>query len=151
MSESSQRGLACWQASEPQRKNHCVLIVSVFDRGDCEGFLTYPGGEPKGTLVNYSWLVWSSSCVSCMAPYWGFGLWCQLAREPPSEWIATMRTSLLASKWTSVKDHCVIIWFQGDWSSLVFIPVIDWFIPQLSGITIFLSLFTLPQTSCQAL
>jgi hypothetical protein len=29
--------------------------------------------------------------------------------------------------------------------------VIDWFIPWLSGIIILLSLFTLSQTSCQAL
>ena len=104
------------------------------------GSWPFPDGEPKGTLVNCSWLVWSSSCVGCAAPYWGFGVWFQLAREPPSEWIATTRTSLLASKWTSVKNHCVIIWFWGDWSSLVFILVIDWFIPWLGGITILLTL-----------
>ena len=63
----------------------------------------FPSGEPKGILVNCSWLVWSSSCVGCVAPYWGFGMWCQLAHEPPSEWIATTRTSLPTSKWTSVK------------------------------------------------
>ena len=34
-----------------------VVIVSGSDRGDCEGFLTFPGGEPKGTLVDCSWLV----------------------------------------------------------------------------------------------
>ena len=84
--------------------------------GDClrlpivvlmRGFWPFLDGEPKGTLVNCSWLVWSSSCVSCVAPYWGFGVWCQLAREPPSEWIATTRSSLSASKWTSVKNYCV--------------------------------------------
>ena len=34
-----------------------VVIVSGSDRGDCEGFLTFPGRAPKGTLVNCSWLV----------------------------------------------------------------------------------------------
>ena len=34
-----------------------VVIVSGSDRGDCEGFLTFPRLEPKGTLVNCSWLV----------------------------------------------------------------------------------------------
>ena len=74
-------------------------------------------------------------CWLC-GTYWGFGVWCQLAREPPSEWIATTRTSLPASKWTLVKNHCIIIWFRGDWSSLIFILLIDWFIPQLGGMTI---------------
>jgi hypothetical protein len=67
------------------------------------GSWPFPGGEPKGTLVDCSWLVWSSSCVGYAAPYWGFGMWCQLAREPPSELIATMRTNLSTSKWISVK------------------------------------------------
>jgi hypothetical protein len=136
-----QRGLSSggwWLSPAP-----IVVIV--------RGSWPFLGGEPKGTLVNCSRLVWSSSCVGCAAPYWGFGVWCQLAREPLSEWIATTRTSLPASKWTSVKIHCVIIWFWGDWSSLVFILVIDWFIPWLGGITILLSPFTLPQISCQAL
>ena len=115
------------------------------------GSWPFPDGEPKGTLVNCSWLVWSPSCVGCVAPYWGFGVWCQLAREPPSEWITTMRTSLPASKWTWVKNYYVNIWFRCDWYSLVFTLVIDWFIPRLDGITILLSLFTLPQISCQAL
>jgi hypothetical protein len=123
-----------------------VLIVVIV-----RGSWPFPSGEPKGTLVNCSWLVWSSSCVGCVAPYWGFGVWCQLAREPPSEWITATRTSFPASKWTSVKNHCVIIWLWGDWSSLVFILVIDWFTPWLGGITILLTLSILPQTSCQAL
>jgi hypothetical protein len=90
------------------------------------GVLVPSRGRPrKATLVDCAWLVWSSSCVGCVAPSYGFGRWCQLAREPPSEWIATTRISLVVSKWTSVKNHCVIIWFRGDWSSLVFIFVID--------------------------
>ena len=104
-----------------------------------KGSWPFPSGEPKGTLVDYSWLVWSSSCVGYVAPYWGFGVWSQLAHEPPSEWIATTRTSLPASKWTSIKNHCVIFWFWGDWSSLLFIIVIDWFLYLHGGIT-FLSL-----------
>ena len=112
------------------------------------GSWPFPSREPKGTLLNCSWLVWSSSCVGCAAPYRGFGVWCQLAREHSSEWIVTTRTSLPASKWTSVKKslchHLILRW-------LVFILVIDWFIPRLGGITILLYLFILPQTSCQAL
>ena len=115
------------------------------------GSWPFPGGEPKGTLVDCSWLVWSSSCVGCAAPYWGFGVWSQLAREPPSEWIATTRTSLPASKWTSVKNHCVHHWFRGDWSSLLFILVIDWFIHLHGGIIFLITHFTLSQTSWQAL
>ena len=122
------------------------------------GSWPFPGGAPKRTLVNCLWLVWSSSYVGCAAPYWGFGEWCQSAREPPSEWIATTRTSLSASKWTSVKIIVFIIWFRGDWSTLVFIIVIDWLLSSLThsysavqqglhgGITLLLTL-TLPQTS----
>ena len=95
------------------------------------GSWPFPGGEPKGTLVDCSWLVWSSSCVGCAAPYWGFGVWSQLAREPPSEWIATTRTSLPASKWTSVKKslchHLILRW-------LVFIGIhsCDWLVHSLT-------------------
>ena len=99
------------------------------------GSWPFPGGEPKGTLVDCSWLVWFSSCVGCAAPYWGFGVFCQLAHEPTSEWIATTRTSLSASKWTSVKNHCAHHWFRGDWSSLLSTLVIDWFIHLHGGIT----------------
>ena len=75
-----------------------ALIVMIV-----RGSWSFPGGEPKGTLVNCSWLVWSLFCVGCAASYWGFGGWCQSARKSPSEWIATTRTSLQASKWISVK------------------------------------------------
>jgi hypothetical protein len=80
-----------------------ALIVVIV-----RGSWPFPGGEPKGTLVDCLWLVWFSSCVGCVAPGCGFGVRCQLAREPPSEWIATTRTSLPASKWTSIKKSCVI-------------------------------------------
>ena len=113
----------------------------------CYRFLTFPRQRVKryssGLLMDCVILILCWLCGTRLR----FGVWCQLAREPPSEWIATTSTSLPGSKWTSVKNHCVIIWFRGDWSSLVSILVIDWFIPRYSGITILLSLFTLPQTS----
>ena len=115
------------------------------------GSWAFPGGAPKGTLVDCSWLVWSSSCVGCAAPYRGFSVWCQLAREPPSEWITTTRSSLSASKWTLIKIIVFIIWFRGDWSSLLSTLVIDWFIHLHDGITFLITLLTLQQTSCQAL
>jgi hypothetical protein len=103
-------------------------LIMVIVRGSWP----FLGGEPKGTLVDCSWLVWSSSYVGCVAPYWAFGMWCQLAHEPPSEWITTTRTSLLASKWTLVKNlvsPCLRI-------SLVFLWLIDWLIPRHVGIII---------------
>jgi hypothetical protein len=91
-----------------------------------KGCWPFHGEELKGTLVDCPWLVWSSSCVGCAAPYWGFGVWCQLVREPPSEWIATTRTSLPASKWTSVKN-LVSSCLQGfHWFSLWLIGSILW-------------------------
>ena len=75
-----------------------ALIVVIV-----RGYWPFSGGEPKGTLLDCSWLVWSLSYVGCVAPYRGFDVWSQLAREPPSEWIAITRSSLLASKWTLEK------------------------------------------------
>ena len=124
-----------------EKRRHVVIV---------RGSWPFPGREPKGTLVNCSWLVWSSPCVGCVTPYWGFGVWWQLAREPPSEWIATTRTSLPASKWTSVKIIVFILWFWGDWSSLLFILVIDWFIHLHGGIIFLITFFTL-STSWQTL
>ena len=91
------------------------------------GSWPFPGGEPKGTLVDCSWLVWSSSCDGCAAPYWGFGVWCQLAREPPSEWIATTRSSLPVSKWTSVKNHYVHHLIP-RWLVFIDIDYCDWLV-----------------------
>jgi hypothetical protein len=51
------------------------LLISGSDRGDCEGFLIFPCGEPKGTLVDCSWLVWSPSCVGCAALDCRLGMW----------------------------------------------------------------------------
>ena len=127
------------------------VIVSSSDRGDCERFLTFSRRRAKRYSSGLLVACRSSSCVGCATPDCGLGMWCLLACEPPSERIATTGTSLPSSKWTSIKNHCVIIWFRGDWSSLVFILVVDWFTPRLSGITILLTLFTLPQTSYQAL
>ena len=91
------------------------------------GSWPFPGGEPKDTLVNCSWLVWSSSCVGCAAPYWRFDVWCQLAREPPSEWIATTRSSLPSSKWTSVKKYCVHHLIP-RWLVFIVIYTCDWLV-----------------------
>ena len=91
-----------------------LALVVVIVRGSWP----FLGGEPKGTLVNCLWLAWSSSCVGCATPYWGFGVWYQLAREPLSEWIATTGTSLPASKWNlkekSLCHHCLlgILWYS---------------------------------------
>ena len=91
----------------------------------------FPDGEPKGTLVDCSWLVWSSSYVGCAAPYQGFDVWCQLAHEPPSEWIATMRSSFPASKWTSVKNHCVHHLIS-RWLVFIDIDSCDWLVHSLT-------------------
>ena len=126
------------------------VLVFGFNRGDCQGFLTFSQRRAKRYSSGLLVACGSSSCVGFAAPDYGLGVWCLVAHEPPSEWI-TIRTSLPSSKWTSVKNHCVIIWFWGDCSSLIFILVIDWFTAWLSSITILLTLFTIPQTSCQAL
>jgi hypothetical protein len=123
-------GLACysWWLPPPRQLGAMRIVerrkvlISGSDHGDCEGSWPFSGEEPKDTLVDCSWLVWSSSCVGYAAPFSGFGVWC-LAREPPSEWIATTRTSLPASKWTSIKNivsPCLRI-------SLVILWLIDWF------------------------
>jgi hypothetical protein len=130
-----QRGLSsgCWWLSP-------ALIVVIM-----MGYWPFPGREPKGILVDCSWLVWSSSYIGCAAPYWEFGVWCQLARELPSEWIATMRTSLLVSKWTLVKiivsscpedfiDYLVIDWLA---------PSCDWLTPRHGDIIITIPLLYL--------
>ena len=112
-----------------------VVIVSGSDRGDCEGFLTFPRRRAKryssGLLVACVILILCWLCGTLLR-VWRVN---QLAREPPSEWIATTRTSLPASNWTSVKNHCVHHWFWGDWSSLLSIFVIDWLLPRQGGIT----------------
>ena len=104
-----------------------------FVRGSCAS----PDGAPKATLVDYAWLVWSPSCVGCVAPDCGFYVWCLLAHEPPSRWITTTGTSLPVIKWTLVKNHCVILSqrFLGihcDWLT----SSCDWLIPRHGGINI---------------
>ena len=104
-----------------------VVIVSSSDRGDCEGFLTF--SQRRAKRYSSGLLVACVILILCWlwGPYWGFGMWSQLAREPPSEWIATTRTSLPASKWTSVKKslyhHLIPRW-------LVFIGIhsCDWLV-----------------------
>jgi hypothetical protein len=111
-------GLVQRGSSNEERWLSPALIVVIV-----RGSWPFPGGEPKGTLVDYSWLVWSSSCVGCAAPGCGLGGWCLLACEPPSECIATMGTRLSASKRTSVKNHCIILSLGFLWYSLW---LIDW-------------------------
>jgi hypothetical protein len=80
------------------------VLVSGSDHGDCEGFLTFLWWRAKryssGLLVTCVILI---LCWLC-GTYWGLGVWCQLACEPPSECITTTRTNLPESKWTSVKN-----------------------------------------------
>jgi hypothetical protein len=96
------------------------VIVSGSDHGDCKGFLTFPRRTTKRYSSGLLMACGSSSCVGCAAPDCGLGMWCLLAREPLSEWIATTGTSLLASKWTALKilSHIVSKDFIGihcDW------------------------------------
>jgi hypothetical protein len=92
-------GLEQWGSSSGGRCFSLAPIMVIV-----RGSWALPDGEPKeyssGLFVAYMILI----LVGCVAPYCGFGVWCQLACEPPSEWITTMRTSLPASKWTSVKN-----------------------------------------------
>jgi hypothetical protein len=71
---------------------------------DCEGFLSLPYGS--------SWIGYSSGAhgledphlvSGCAAPTEGLTPESQLARDPSSGGIATMRSSLPGSKWTLVK------------------------------------------------
>jgi hypothetical protein len=65
----------------------------------CEGFLSLPRGRSQlATLVDCSWLGGSPSYVGCAALAGGLALEFQLARDPLSGCIATMRTSLPGSK-----------------------------------------------------
>jgi hypothetical protein len=96
---------------------------------DCEGFLSLHCGS--------SWISYSSGArgledpylvSGCTAPAEGLTLDSQLARDPSSGCIATTRSSLPRSKWTSVKLLChllprillwlCVIWFFGYISSL---------------------------------
>jgi hypothetical protein len=81
------------------------VLVFGSDRGDCEGFLTFLRRSAKryssGLLVACVILI---LCWLC-----GTRLWVRrVMPKPASEWITTTGTSLPASKWTSVKNHCVI-------------------------------------------
>ena len=65
-----------------------ALIVVIV-----RGSWPFPDREPKGTLVDCSLLVRSSSCIGCAAPYWGFDVWYQLARESPQRGLACRQAS----------------------------------------------------------
>ena len=85
------------------------------------GVLCLPQRSAKGNSSGLRVACGSLSCVDCAAPGCGLGVWCLLAREPPSERIATTWTSLLASKWTS--EEKLIMSSLSPWYSLIFI---DW-------------------------
>jgi hypothetical protein len=89
-----------------------LVIVAGYDHWACEGFLCLPWQSTKGNSSGLRVTCRSSSCVGCVAPDCGLGVWCLLAREPPSEWIATTGTSLPTSKWTSEEKllclHCLL-------------------------------------------
>jgi hypothetical protein len=117
-------GLVQWGSSSRGRCLSLALIVVIV-----RGSWPFLGGELKDTLVDCSWLVWSSSCVGCATLDYGLGMWCLLAREPPSEWIAITGTSLPTSKWILVKNHCVISCHRDsiviDWLHLVIGSFLD--------------------------
>ena len=98
------------------------VIVFCFDHCDCEGLLCLPRRSAKSNFSGLRVSYGSSSCVGCVAPGCGLGVWCLLAREPPSEWIAITGTSLPASKWSSKeKSLCLdcllgILGIHCDWS-----------------------------------
>ena len=80
-------GFACysWWLLPPRRLGAARIvewrkvIVSGSDRGDCEEFLTFPGGEPKGTLVDARGLCDLHLVLVVRHPIEG------LVCEPPSE------------------------------------------------------------------
>jgi hypothetical protein len=100
----------CWQELV------IVLVhLPVIVRGSC----AFLGRAPKATLVDCAWLVWSPSCVGCAAPDCGLGLWCLLAYEPLSGWIATIGTGLPTSRWNSrEKSLCHLVSEEFIWYSL---------------------------------
>jgi hypothetical protein len=100
---------------------------------DCEGFLSLPR---RSSRIGYSsgarGLEDPLLVSGCVAPAEGLTLDSQLAHDPSSGCIATTRTSLPGSKWTSVKNlvsslnrgfHLVIV---------IVIVLIDWFIRNIS-------------------
>jgi len=98
------------------------------------------GSNRHGTLraVPARWP--SISWSGCAAPAEGLTLNCQLARDPSRGCIATTRTTLPGSKWTSVKKYYVIS-YRGFSLVIVIVIVIvsDWLVMSLLyyiGITI---------------
>jgi hypothetical protein len=118
--------MACCSEDRRAEEGACLRLWSWWLWGVLD---LSSGGEPKGPLVDCSWFVWSSSCVGCAAPDCRLDVWCLLVREHPIEWIAITGTSLPASKWTSVKNHCVISCHRDsiviDWLHLVIGSFLD--------------------------
>jgi hypothetical protein len=109
-----------WLGAERIVERRLVIVFGSY-RGDCEGFLTFPWWRAK--RYSSGLLVACVIFILCWSPYWGFGVWCQLAHELLSEWIATTRTNLPASKWTSVKKVLCHLYPR---ILLVVLWLIDW-------------------------
>jgi hypothetical protein len=119
----------------------CLWLWSV----DCEGLLCLPHWRSwKATLVDWAWLVWSSSCLGCAAPKW-VSMCCLLALEPPLSESPQRGLACRQASEPQRKNHCVIL---SPWFSLVFI---DWSLGWLGIITLPLSLvFTFIVILCRA-
>jgi hypothetical protein len=114
----------CWCLDGLEQQRSCGKSWWLFlatSRWLMRGSCAFSGGAPKATLVDCAWLVWSPSCVSCAEPDCGLDVWCLLPCETLSGWIIITGTSLLASKWTLEKKHCVIL---SSKISLVFIDIL---------------------------
>jgi hypothetical protein len=98
---------------------------------DCEGFLSLPRGSSRIGYSSEARDLEDPHLVSgCAAPAESLTLDSQLARDPSSGCIAIMRTSLLRSKWTSVK---ILVSSLCRGFYLVYVIVlIDWFIGHIS-------------------
>jgi hypothetical protein len=118
----------------------CHLLDDLVACGSVEARkkIVRGSGEPLWRVLSLphgsSWIDYSSEArgledphlvSGCAAPAEGLTLDSQLARDPLSECIATTRTSLVATKWTSIKiivsTLCISSWwFASSLWKLVF-------------------------------
>jgi hypothetical protein len=98
---------------------------------DYEGFLSLSRGSSRIGYSSGARGLEDPYLVSgCVAPAEGLTLDSQLARDPSSGCIATTRTSLLRSKWTSVK--ILVSSLYRGFHIMYVIELIDWFIGHIS-------------------
>jgi hypothetical protein len=98
-------GLVQWGSSSGGRWLSPAPIVLIV-----RGSWPFPGGKLKGTLVDCLWLVWSSFCVGYAASDCWLGVWCILACESPSEWIATQGLACRQAReprWKIIVSSCL--------------------------------------------